>query len=1019
MLIGREHERRELFAVVTGVREATGAALVLRGPAGIGKSTLLADLVRRAHAEVRVLPAEGVESEIELPFASLHQLLRPLLAGLPRLPGPQATALRAAFGMDTTAGTDRFLVALAALGLLSEVAREAPLLLVVDDAQWLDSASADALVFVARRLGGERVAAVFAARDGARPFAAPGVPELRVCPLPAESARLLLDRSLPSAAPAVRERLLREAEGNPLALRELPGALSPGQLAGRAPLPEELALTDRLQQIFHYRASDLPTGRGDVLLLVAAENGGDLATVLAAAEAPAGPRSEGGGAAGATTGGYGSGEAAGPTAAGRWGDGAAMGTLCAAASAGLIHLDQQRVRFRHPLIRSAVYQHATLGERRAAHLALARALGTADDRHVWHLAAATVGTDDSVARLLGEVAGRARRAGGVASAARALRRAAALAPSPRDTAHWLIEAADCAWAAADPAQAEALLQEAESLTADPGPRARAARVRGAIAHASSDPALACSILLRGARPVLGSEPELAEELLVMAARSAWVANAPARLTEIADLLERPPADPANGTAGMDSTTERSTRSETAGTAERITESGTAWRSTGAGATGRSTESGAGGTSSACALAGQLAAHFRHLGSLAPRETADGVRPPPLPARDVERDRMTWLSAEDPRPWVWPPVFLPCLMGDTEGMLDAHRAAVDSLRAKGAAGALPMSLAPLVALQLATGQWPDATTHGEEALVLADGTGQLGAAAHLRAMLAWLRAARGDSAGCRELVEDSLAVSMPRRIASAVALAHWAMGLSALAERQSRHAAQALGEVAAARGPAAHFMVRWLVLPDLVEACVRCGEPERAGAALREFEERAVPDRRAHLRGPWLRCRALLAPGEEADALFRGALAAPWSSPFEIGRVHLLYGEWLRRARRVKTARAHLHQALGYLGTVGALPWAELARQELRAAGDRTTAEPPTAADPARSAGSAGSAGSVVSVGLTPRELQITRLAAQGLSNREIAARLFLSPRTVGYHLYKVFPKVGVTSRSQLYGMTFG
>ncbi|MER5783805.1 AAA family ATPase [Streptomyces mobaraensis] len=929
MLVGRECEVRRLADVTAGVRQGRSHALVLRGPAGVGKSALLQHLADHAGPGVRVLSTVGVESEAELPFAALHQLLRPLLGSADVLPPPQSAALRSAFGMDT-APADRFLVALAALTLLSEASRTEPLILLVDDAHWLDSPSADALLFVARRLGAEGVAVIFAVRDGSQPFPAPGVPDLRLAPLEADAARSLLTHLRPEAAPAVRERLLREAGGNPLALVELSGALSPEQLGGAAALPDELPLTERLQRLFRCRATSLPAEPGNALLLTAAEGDGDLAVIV---------------------------RAAGDTER-------ALDELSAAATAGLVSLDPERVRFRHPLVRSAVYQGAPLSERRAAHLALADALGEGDDRHIWHLAAAAVGPDDRVARLLAEMAGRSRRTGGVATATKALRRAAALVSTPRDRARLLVDAAECAWQAAETAQAEALLNEAEPLSDVPALRARLVRVRGAIAHASGDPAVACLILLEGARLVQEDDPRPACETLVMAARSAWVADDPARLAEIAGLLARLPAAPD--------------------------------------------------------VRDRFVTHFRYLAGPAGGATPDARHTGPAAgAHGGGRDGRTgtegreipdvWLSGVDPRPWVWPPTFLPYLLHATEPLRDAHQRAVDTLRDNGAIGSLPMSLAPLVALQLVTGPWPTATANGTEALALALETGQLGAASHLRAMLAWLAAARGDGDRCHELARASLEISTPRRIASAIALAHWAQGLNALAEGQPVNAVKLLAEVCSPEGGAGHFMLRWIVLPDFVEACVRAGEPEYARRVLTDSDpDHPVLADHPQLRSNWRRGRALLATGEEAERLFLDALADTGLSPFETGRCHLLYGEWLRRHRRIKPAREQLHLAEAQLDSVGALPWADLARAELRAAGGRSAQEPPAAAVPDGGEHR-----------LTARELQVMRLAAQGLSNGEIAARLFLSPRTVGYHLYKIFPKLGVTSRAQLYGRSSG
>ncbi|MFI8930437.1 AAA family ATPase [Streptomyces sp. NPDC053474] len=1055
MFVGREREQYELARVAAALTEGHSASVVVRGPAGIGKSALLQHLRHSLKPEATVLTAIGVESETELSFAALHQLLLPLLPDVDRLPPPQSAALRAAFGLQS-APADRFLVALAALTLLSEASQSGPVLLLIDDAQWLDTSSTDALLFVARRLGEEAVGIVFAVRDGSRPFSAPGLPELRVGPLDTAAARALLTHHLPEAAPAIRDRLLREADGNPLALAELPRALSRPQLDGAAVLPEELPLTERLQRLYRHRVNGVLTRPGNALVLAATEGDGDLAVVLRAAKDTD----------------------------------RAMDELGAAESAGLLDLDQQRLRFRHPLVRSAFYQGTPLSGRRAAHIALAEALDPGDDRHVWHRAAAAMGPDAQVCHLLAELADRVRGSGGVATATKALRRAADLAPSNGLRARLLIDAADCAWTAAEAGQAHALLTEAEPLADQPALRARLMQVRGAIAHASSDPSRACAILLEGAALVQDTDPHLARESLAMAARSAWVADDPGRLAHIAGLLdELAAADTAaaaetfargalvrDGTvAGVAGAAGAAGAGAGAGAGEGAVvkdgaEADVTVHGAGAGATATggaeadaTATGGAGGDVTAPRVPGvgvtasrvpeadatvprvpgagltaprvpeadataphavaargardAFGCHLRYLSGLAADSTTTATATTatvPTPASadgadggaDVRGARIpeTWLDPDDPHPWVWPPTFLPHLLNVTLPWRDDLERAVDTLRRHGAIGALPMSLAPLVALQLVTGPWPDATANGSEALTLARETGQLGAASHLRAMLAWMAAAQGDSARCLRLARESLDVAVPRRIASAVTLAHWALGLNGLAERRPGHAAQVLGEVCAPGGSAEHFMLRRLVLPDYVEATTRAGQHQRAEKAMRRLGG-PQPHDGPHLLAARLRCQALLAQGERAEELFTAALDKADTSPFETGRTRLLYGERLRRDRRIKLAREQLRLAEIQLRRIGARPWARLARMELAAAGDRSA----QAAAPARTSDHPA---------LTAREQQVVRLAAQGLSNGEIGARLFLSPRTVGYHLYKAFPKLGVASRAQLLGMAF-
>ncbi|MGX1546070.1 AAA family ATPase [Streptomyces adustus] len=906
VIVGRAAERQRLRGLVGGARLGHSGSLVLRGPGGIGRTALLDDLARDVPPQVRVLRATGVESEAELPWAGLHQVLRPLLPGLHQLPEPQAVALRAAFGLGLGPDTvDPFFLSLGALSLLSRAGADGPAALLVDDAQWLDPASADVLLFIARRLETEGLAMVFAARDGSRPFAAPDLPGIVVGPLTPDDAETLLDRTAPQAVRSVRRRILREAEGSPLALHALPAALTTAQLRGGSPLPDHLPLEPRLRQIHLDSTAGVAERHGEVLLLAVLQDDGDLTAILTAA----GDRD------------------------------AATASLYAAAAAGLIDLDEQRVRFRHPLVRSALYQAAPLGARHAAHRALARILDEDDDRRVWHLAASTVGQDDTVAGLLAACGTRSRQAGRPVTAGRALRRAALFATSPRARARWLADAAACAWDTAESAQARALLDEAEDLTREPAVRARAARVHGTMTLAAGNPAHAVRTLLDGARLVLDDDPHLAEELLMTAARAAWAANRPRELARTALLMER--TGPATGRAPA--RFRARLRSPAA--------PGSAGAAPGAGGSG-------GG-----------------------------------PGRVVP-------------PWAWwLSDFLPFFTGETESASEALRQSVAAVRRNGATGALPLTVLPLVSLQLVTGQWTAASAHAREALAAADESGQFAAAAQLRAVLAWTAAVHGEGAECRALADEVLAVAGPRESAAALALVHWALGLNALAEGNAAGAARLLREVTTPGAPAEHFAIGRLVLPDLVEACARAGETGPARAALERFERWVARTDVPVLRSAWLRCRALLAEGdgastpERVDALFGAALDAAAPSPFEAGRTHLLYGEWLRRARRIKSARDQLHQALRLFRGAGAAPWADMASDELRAAGEQIEKPAGGHAD--------------TRAGLTPRETQIVRLAAEGKTNSDIAQQLFLSPRTVGHHLYKVFPKLGITSRHQL------
>ncbi|AYG78175.1 hypothetical protein DWB77_00282 [Streptomyces hundungensis] len=460
----------------------------------------------------------------------------------------------------------------------------------MDDGQWLDTASAAALAFASRRLESVRVSMVLSVPDGEDvPACVAGARELRLGRLPTATARCLLDEYAPGATPSVRKRLLAEAQGNPMALAELPSALSDDQLTGIQALPDQLPLSEGVRQIFCGRVA----AYGFPLLLAAAERDGDLPTLLSAAGDEDG----------------------------------AMDQLTGAARAGLITLHGQQVRFRHPLTRSATYQNAAPSRRRAAHRALADALDPGDDRRVWHLAAYATRPDDSLARLLANLADRTRHTGSVTTAVRALRRAATLSSTPAGTARWLVEAAECAWAAAEPTQARALLKDAESLVHAPELRARVARVRGAMLHAGSALNPACDTLMDSARLARSKAPQLAAESLLLAARAAWGANEPAKLTEIADLL----ADLA-----LKETPERS----------------------------------------------QLVYQLRRMaGAPVPTNGPEQPGAKSCPSGD-ERPTSSCLG-----PLVWPPLFVPYLLGDGEAGLEGQRRTFESLRAAGAVGAM--------------------------------------------------------------------------------------------------------------------------------------------------------------------------------------------------------------------------------------------------------------------------------------------------------------------------------------------
>ncbi|WP_426503865.1 AAA family ATPase [Dactylosporangium sp. McL0621] len=848
MLIGRSQEQARLRALAEAARDGAGGALVLRGGPGIGKTALL-DWAAELPAAT-VLRAAGAEFEADLPFAGLSQLLRPVLDRLDGLPAPQRDALAGAFGLGPAHAADRLLVGFGVLSLLSSV--DGPLLCLVDDAQWLDSVSADALLFAARRLGAEGVALVLAARPGA--MEPSGLPELPLEGLgPADAERLLE----PGLDPAVRHRLLTEAEGNPLALLELP----------RTAAPHAGALPERLREAFHGQIAALPPATRAALLAAAAEDSGDLAAVLR------------------TT-----------TAA----------DLRPAEEARLIEVAGGRVRFRHPLIRAAAYHGASLAERVAAHTALAGALTGPEsaDRRAWHRAAAATGPDDEVAAALEDSADTARARGGYGAAAAAYERAAELSTTPAAQARRLLLAAENGLHAGALGTAVALAERAGGLDTDPAFLARVGFVEGQAWFWQGNFQAAYDLISYGGAYRHAVHP-------------AWYLGEPA-LGECLDRLARLDADPV-----------------------------------------------------ARYVVAAVRGRPRPLAEVADRRTA--LDPAVSPRDLVELCGFAFVAGQD---------------------AEAHELAAalaGRCRAEGLAGLLPTLLFFQAEAELFAGRHRDAAVSAAEGLALARDGGQPLWISQLSAVRALLAALAGDEDPCRAAVADALAAASPGCPPAGHTWAQWALALADLAQGRPEAAVPRLLPLQS--DPYAHHVVAYRSIPDLIEAAVRAGTPSTVEPYLPRLA--ALADRTAQ---PWaqavlLRCRALLS-GDEHEYLL--SLKLPVSA-FERARTELLYGEWLRRARRKADARRVLQQALETFDRLAARPWSARARSELAATGLPSS---PASPEPAAAR-------------LTPQELQIARLAAQGLSNRDIAGQLFLSPKTVAYHLYKAYPKLGVTARTDL------
>ncbi len=912
MLYGRERERAAVDALLDGARGGRSGVLVLCGEPGIGKTALLEYAVAAAGEDVRVVRATGVEYEAELPFAGLSLLLAPGLDRLDALPGPQRRSLEGAFGLgEPTGGADRLLTGLATLGLLAELAAEQPLLCVVDDVQWLDRSSLDALLIAARRLQAEGVALLLAARDaGAGPGAGPGadpgapaglplagLPELRLDGLAEPDAARLLDRRTGGALTgAARGRLLAEAAGNPLALVELPSAEQDFGSSG-------LALSSRLQIAFHGQVTGLPPATQTLLLVAAAEENGEPDVVLTAAAAL----------------------------------GVGAEALAPAERAGLIALDAgRRLVFRHPLLRAAVLQRAPLQQRLAVHRALGEVLEEGD-RRTWHLALAATAPDAALADALERTAARAEARGAHGGAAAAYERAAGLTPDRDGATRRLVLAAEAA-------TEEGKLDRAEALAERAG-----ARTDSVFAHALLDQVRAVAHFWRGAYPAAyrllldaaatDIEPAHAARMLLQAFHAAWyVGEEP-----VATVLDRLAALP----LGPDE---------------------------------------------------PLAPLARHL----PVAVLPALGRPAAPVPDVRAtaEEARKAGAESPVDLVQL-CGAALVLGRDHETLELAAELVAEARAKGAVGVLPTLQFFLAEAELFHGRHRDAEVTAAEGLALARDTGQRQWTSQLAALLACVAALAGDDARCAELAAEAL---LPGSAAPAAGepWAHWALALLDLGRGRAGAAADRLHTLTT--GPYRHHVGVTRAVPDLVEAAVRLGAPERAAEPYERFARWAAAAGTPWARALRLRCQALLGPAELAESAYREALDLHEGAhrPFEQARTALLYGEWLRRERRRTDARPHLGAALETFERLGATPWADRARTELTATG---TAAPTPAAAPAG-----------VLTALTPQELQIARLAAAGLSNRDIAAQLFLSPRTVGHHLYKAYPKLGIASRTELAGL---
>jgi len=897
MFVGRAPETRVIGELLARARAGEGGAVLVRGEAGVGKSALLVRAAEQARA-FTVLRCAGVEVESELPYAGLHQLLLPVLGRLDVLPSPQAVALRGAFALTGETVDERFHVSLGVLGLLSESTSNGPLLCLVDDAQWLDQPSAEALLFAARRLEAESIAMVFAARE---PFAARGVADIRLQSLTPNDSRVLLRERLGTGvADSVIEWLVTSAAGNPLALVELPRSLSERQLAGRDSLSGVVPGMTTIQRLYLDRAAVLsPEGR-NLLLLAAAEDTGARATIERAAN--------------------------------ELGlDGA---VLAEAEAAELIRVDAGQVVFLHPLVRAAVYRNAPYTHRERAHrvLAIASDAEGSADRAAWHRAAATVGTSEDTARDLEATAGRARMRSGHGAAASALDRAAELTPDPGAKGRRLVAAAHAAWNAGQPERARALLARAAPMLADPALSAEANGLRGLIEWRCGVLGDAHAMMLAGAREIAPTDPATAARLLSDCALACWDAGAYEALAEVGRVAGTLTADDRRESLLVDVLT--------------------------------------GSVALICGSAPSSQAHVRAAISAAADE-------------------------DDPRLLIWAAIGAE-VAGEHEVETAALSKLVGIARASGAVDRLTLALESTVVQKFLSGQH-NVVGEAAEGLGLAREAGLPNAASLHLASLTWLAGVQGRTDECLGGAAEVRETAQAHGHALAWSIAEWGVALLDLSDGRPGDAADRLGALGTAAPGLQHPFYVLSSAPDLVEAAVRAGRPDEARAALAIVENAAAPGGPEWLAGLTARSRALMAEGDDAEREYREALRIQeHGNAFDRARTELALGEHLRRQRRRSEAREPLRSALEGFERLGAKPWAERARGELRATGETARVRDPSAVDE-----------------LTPQELQIARLVAGGHSNKEVAARLFLSPRTVEYHLRKVFAKLGIGSRAEL------
>ena len=879
-----------------------GAALVVRGDPGIGKTALLAVASAAACSKgISVLRTAGAQSEVGLAFAGLHQLLRPVLTRLDRLPGPQRDALSAAFGAIDVPAPDPFLIALAALNLLADAAEQVPLLLVVDEAHWLDPPTASALAFIARRVDAEPIAMLFAVRDGAGSVLDnAGLPELRLGGLDGEAASELVDASAADLTPGLRRRVLQIAAGNPLALLELPAAMRLDDARTGGLSPGTVSLTSRLERTFAGQMSGLPGQTRDLLLCAAADERASAAELLAAASLLRGAE-------------------------------VPLDAAAPAEGACLASITDGSIIFRHPLVRSAIYQSASARRRRQVHAALAAVLTDQPDRRLWHVAASTAGPDEAIAREVELLSVRLALRGGIGAAVAAARRAAVLsADSPRRCSR-LLRAAELAFEAGEPDLLQRLAREAGQLNPDSEQRARLTWLRNTFADAvPGDQSQMRSLVDAAELAADAGNSDLGLHLLFGAALRCWRSDLgqPAR-DRVAVAVERLPVPQTH-----------------------------------------------------------------------PRRVVTLAMTGPVRWGSVVSERLAVIEASADE-LTADEAYLAGMAARAIGDHDAAARFLDSattkLRAQGRLGALAQVLVMRGWVAIAQGRWASAEMLVEESGRLAGEVGQSWWRTGSLIASAALRGLRGETEIAERLVAEVEKTAIPQGLNDLICMIAFARGVTWLGAGRPAVALEHLTRVFDRNDPAFHEAARFMSVTYLADAASQSGQRHVVVPILDELEALAQRTPSPTLHAGLVYARPVLAQDDTAERLYNTALGSDLRHhPFDHARLQLAYGAWLRRHRRVSESRGPLRAARQVFDALACVPWGERARQELRATGEQSRPRIPGARDQ-----------------LTPQELQIAQLAADGLTNREIGEKLYLSHRTIGSHLYRIFPKLDITSRAQL------